>query len=659
MHSHTTMCGIAGILANRSEKTNALEELTRQMMGAIVHRGPNDSGVWSDCEAGIGLGFRRLSILDLSASGHQPMQSASRRLTILFNGEIYNYLELRRELEQGGCRFRGQSDTEVVLAAFERWGIERTLPRLVGMFAIALWDAESRSLSLVRDRLGIKPLFVYAKDGLVLFGSELKALMANPAFDRTLDHTAIHDYLRYLYVPWPRTIFRFAQKLAPGHVLTITNASQPLPTPMPYWSATDAARRGLARPLAAADETLLEELDELLGTVVSSHLQSDVPLGALLSGGIDSTTVVALMQARTSQRVKTFSIAFDREEYNEAHHAALVAKHLGTDHTELLCTGNDALAVVPKLPELFDEPHADTSQIPAYLICALASKSVTVALSGDGGDEVFGGYNRYTIGERMLRTSAFVPRSARRAVASCIDSLSPAGASRQGALARLFAPTFRPGKMGDRLEKISKFITNDSPSAMYRSLVSAWQQPQLLMAEASPSPRRGLLEEVLESRDPARLIDRMMLADQLTYLVDDQLAKVDRVSMAASLEVRVPFVDHRLVEHAWRLPASLKVRGAQGKWAVRQILYRYVPQSLVDRPKMGLSVPINEWLRGPLRDWAEDLLSPARLAREGLLDPSAVRTSWNALLNGRRSDALGLWAVLMLQSWRAHWLTAT
>ena len=659
MHSHASMCGIAGILTNRSEKTSKLEELTRQMIGAIVHRGPNDSGVWSDREAGVGLGFRRLSILDLSASGHQPMESPSRRLTILFNGEIYNYLELRRELEQAGCRFRGHSDTEVVLAAFERWGIERTLQRLVGMFAIALWDAESRSLTLVRDRLGIKPLFVYAKDGVVLFGSELKALMANPDFDRALDHTAIHDYLRYLYVPWPRTIFQFAQKLAPGHVLTITDASQPLPSPVPYWSATDAARRGLAHPLAGSSEALLEELEELLGTVVASHLQSDVPLGALLSGGIDSTMVVALMQARTSQRVKTFSVAFDRAEYNEAHHAALVANHLGTDHTELLCTGNDALAVVPKLPELFDEPHADTSQIPAYLICGLASKSVTVALSGDGGDEVFGGYNRYTIGERMLRTSAFVPRSARRAVASCIDSLSPAGAANQGALARLLAPTIRPGKMGDRLEKISKFITNDSPSAMYRSLVSAWQQPQLLMAELPHSPRRGLLEEVLESPQPARLIDRMMLADQLTYLVDDQLAKVDRVSMAASLEVRVPFVDHRLVEHAWRIPASLKVRGAQGKWAVRQILYRYVPQSLVDRPKMGLSVPINEWLRGPLRGWAEELLAPDRLAREGLLNATAVRASWNALLNGRRSDALGLWAVLMLQSWRAHWLAAT
>jgi len=513
------------------------------------------------------------------------------------------------------------------------------------MFAIALWNAESRTLSLIRDRLGSKPSFVNAKNWLITFGSEMKALLAGPAFDRTLDVRAVSDFLRYLYVPWPRTIFQYARKLPPGHILTITDPSQPLPESRPYWSVVDAAQRGLSAPVTDDVSTALAELEDLLSKTVTSHMQADVPLGALLSGGIDSSTVVALMQARASHRVKTFSVAFEQKEYNEAHHAALVARHLGTDHSELLCTGNDALAVVPKLPALFDEPHADTSQIPAYLICALARRSVTVALSGDGGDEVFGGYNRYTVGERMLRTSARLPRPARRALATCIGSLS------SGTMLRP-----RPSAMTQRLQKIGMFMSADSVSSMYRSLVSAWQDPGALMTENVGEP--GLLEEVLGSGSPERLLDRMMLADQLTYLVDDQLAKVDRVSMASSLEVRVPFVDHRLVEHAWRLPASLKIRGGRGKWALRQILYRHVPEEIVDRPKMGLSVPIDEWLRGPLRAWAEDLIAPARLESEGLLNSNAVHAAWSGLMAGGRDGALGLWAVMMFQAWRAHWLAS-
>ena len=648
------MCGLAGIFTGRAVKAHDLETMARRMTDAIAHRGPDDSGIWCEEEAGIAFGFRRLSILDLSASGHQPMRSASQRLTILFNGEIYNYRELRRDLEQAGCHFYGHSDTEVALNAFERWGVDATLRRLAGMFAIALWNSEKRTLTLIRDRLGIKPLFVYAKDGWITFGSELKALVAGPEFDRTLDVSALGDYLRYLYVPWPRTIYRYAQKLAPGHVLTITDPDLPLPASVAYWSVIDAAHRGLERRVSTSIPGVLDELEQLLGETVTSHLQADVPLGALLSGGIDSTTVVALMQAHASQRVKTFSIAFEQTEYNEAHHAASVAEHLGTDHTELLCTGADALSVVPKLPDLFDEPHADTSQIPAYLICRLARGSVTVALSGDGGDEVFGGYNRYTIGERLLRTSARVPRPARRALAACIASLSTENGIPRGVFASLLASTKRPGAIHDRLQKISRFMTTDSVSAMYRSLVSAWQDPEALMTQGSPGS--GILDDVLEAHTPSRLIDRMMLADQLTYLVDDQLAKVDRVSMAVSLEVRVPFVDHRLVEFAWRLPASLKIHQGQGKWPVREVLHRYVPQALVDRPKMGLSVPIDEWLRGPLRDWAEDLIAPDRLTREGLLNPVPVRRAWDALLRGGRHDALAMWAVVMFQAWRSRWL---
>ena len=647
------MCGLTGIFSSRLLPAEELERLTRRMTDTLVHRGPNDSGTWMDAASGLALGFRRLSILDLSESGHQPMTSARGRYIIIFNGEIYNYRELRRELERAGDRFRGHSDTEVVLAALERWGVQAAISRLAGMFAIAVWDRESRTLALIRDRLGIKPLFVYAKNGLITFGSELKALMAGPGFDRTLDVSAVADYLRYLYVPWPRTIFQYASKLPPGHILTITDPAGPLPAPVPFWSAVDAARRGLANPVTAPVSEVLEELEQLLRATVTSHLQSDVPLGALLSGGIDSSCVVSMMQAVSTQRVKTFSVAFEEAEYNEAHHARTIAQHLGTDHTEYLCTGGDALALVPRLPELFDEPHADTSQIPAYLICALAGKSVTVALSGDGGDEVFGGYNRYTVGERMLRTSSRLPVPARRALASCIQRLSPPPRANRGMMASLLSPVTRPSRMNVRLQKIGSFMTNASVAEMYRSLVSAWQDPDALVIGGASTV--GLLEELIESPAPVRLVDRMMLADQVTYMVDDQLAKVDRVSMAVSMEVRVPFVDHRLVEYAWRLPAGLKIRNGQGKWPLRRILQRYVPKHIVERPKMGFSVPIDEWLRGPLRGWVEELIAPERLAREGLLEPTVVRREWDALLGGHRRGALGLWAVLMLQAWRERW----
>jgi asparagine synthase (glutamine-hydrolysing) len=650
------MCGIAGILTARAMGAGGLEQAMRRMTDPIAHRGPDDSGIWTQADAGAALGFRRLAILDLSALGHQPMLSASGRFTIIFNGEIYNFLELKRELAGAGVTFRGGSDTEVILAAFERWGIADSVRRFAGMFAMAVWDERERSLSLVRDRLGIKPLFVYARPGIVTFASELKALRAGPEFESAIDVDAVVEYLRYLYLPAPRTIYRHVVKLRPGTILTIRDPNQPLPDPVPYWSMREVAMRGLADPLPDSEDEALAELERLLGRSIEQHMIADVPLGALMSAGVDSTTVVALMQRAASVPVKTFSVAFEEREYNEAPQAARIAEYLGTDHTEVLLTGQEALDVVPRLPEIFDEPHADTSQIPAYLICAVARRHVTVALSGDGGDEIFGGYNRYIHGERMLARAERVPRAARRLIAAGIGTLSADGWDRaHRAVAPLLPRGLRHRLPGDKLHKVGRLIESESVARMYRSLVSAWQAPEEMVGGASAL--EDPVERAVRGEAPERLLDRMMLADQLTYLTDDQLAKMDRVSMAVSLELRVPLLDHRLAEFSWRLPARLKIRDGKGKWLVRELLYRLVPRELVDRPKQGLSVPIDQWLRGPLRAWAEELLSPERLARDGLLDPAPVRRAWSTLLNGRGEGALAMWSVLMLQAWRERWST--
>jgi asparagine synthase (glutamine-hydrolysing) len=626
------------------------------MTATLAHRGPDDYGHWVSPDAGVAVGFRRLAIIDLSEHGHQPMHSASGRFTIVFNGEVFNFRRLRAELENTGARFRGHSDTEVILAAFERWGIESATQRFVGMFAIAVWDVQERTLSLIRDRMGIKPLFVYAKDGLVTFGSELKALVAGPAFDRTLDTGAVSDFLRYLYVPAPRTIYAHALKLEPGHILTISDAAAPLPRARPYWSIQDACERGLANPFVGDDREAVDELDRRLSDAVRLRMEADVPLGALLSGGIDSSTVVALLQEMSPRPVRTYSVAFDIQEHNEADHAARVAAHLGTDHTEVMLTGHDALAIVPRLAEIFDEPHADTAQIPALLICGVARRDVTVALSGDGGDEVFGGYNRYTYGERMLQRAGRVPAPARAAVAAGIGSLSAHSWNRMHrAVSPMLPSTFRHRLPGEKLHKLGRLLRAESLPRMYRALVAVWPEHERLVL--GDSSRTDLIDRILARKRPARLVERMMLADQLAYLPDDQLAKVDRVSMAVSLEVRVPLLDHRVVEFAWQLPMSMKIRDQVGKWILRQVLYRRVPQALVERPKMGFSVPLGAWLRGPLRDWASDLLSTDRLAREGVLHPELIGSAWREVRAGRDELALGLWAVLMFQAWRERWLT--
>jgi asparagine synthase (glutamine-hydrolysing) len=647
------MCGLAGVFASGERSPEELQRIALRMSGTIAHRGPDDNGAWVDAAAGIAFGFRRLAIVDLSAQGHQPMRSASGRFVIIFNGEVYNHRDLRRELESSGSKFRGHSDTEVILAAFEQWGIERSIRRFIGMFAIAVWDVSRRELSLIRDRLGIKPLFVYHHNGLVSFGSELKALLAGPEFDRTLDTSGLTSYLRYLYVPAPQSIFRHVIKLPPGHILTIADPTAPTPASSPFWSAAAAARDGKEAQFSGGDEDAVAEFETLLTDAVHLRMQADVPLGALLSGGIDSSTIVALMQTLVNQPIKTFTIGFDQQEFDEASHARAVAKHLGTDHTELRLSGIDALALIPDLPQMFDEPLADPSQIPTFLVCQLARRDVTVALTGDGGDELFGGYNRYVTGERMIAGFERWPRLIRRLSAAGATSLSPRSWNHmRDALRPVFPAVGRTRLLGEKIHKMADLLRADSASGMYRSLLSAWQDPEDFLGGS----RHGNHDANFGANNSLSLMERMMLADQTSYLPDDLLAKVDRASMAVSLEARVPILDHRVVEFSWRLPRRYKVRDGRGKWILRQILYKHVPPAMVDREKMGFSVPLAQWLAGPLRNWAGDLLLSGE--NDGILKATVVRREWDRFIAGDSSNSAGLWALVMFRAWQSHWLSA-
>ena len=647
------MCGLAGFFERSGLRAEKMQSVMNRMTSTLVHRGPDDGGIWVDGDAGVALGFRRLAIVDLSKEGHQPMRSASSRFTLVFNGEVYNHSDLRRQL--GTERhYRGHSDTEVILAAFEQWGIEAAVRRFVGMFAMAVWDAERRELSLIRDRLGKKPLFVYQRGGLVSFGSELKALVAGPHFDRTVDHSALTSYLRYLYVPAPRSIFKHTSKLQPGHILTIKDPAAPLPPSVPFWSAEDAALAGLAQPFAGGDEEAIDETERLLTDAVRLRMEADVPLGALISGGIDSSTVVALMQASSTRPVKTFTIGFDQHEFDEAAHARAIATHLGTEHTELRVSGAEALAVVPRLPAMFDEPLADPSQIPTYLVSALARQYVTVALTGDGGDELFAGYHRYITGERLIPELQRYPNLLRRFSASGVTTLSPRAWNRVGNFLRPVFPIAGGTRLfGEKLHKIAELLRSDSTSSMYRSLLSAWQDPENLVIHN----HRSDTDAPLKRDQGLGLLERMMLADQISYLPDDLLAKVDRASMAVSLEARVPILDHRVVEHSWKLPRRFKVRDGRGKWILRQILYKHVPPKLVDRQKMGFSVPLDRWLSGPLRTWAGDLLM-SRSSQE-FLRTSVVRKRWDGFLAGNSNHAAGIWAIVMFCAWQDRWVVTS
>ncbi len=623
------MCGVAGFW--RAPLSDADGAALRRMTDAVRHRGPDDEGHWCDPDAGIALGHRRLAILDLSATGHQPMVSGSGRYVIVFNGEIYNFQDLRAELEQAGGRFRGHSDTEVLLAAIERWSPTGALQRAAGMFAFALWDRTSRTLFLARDRLGEKPLYYGWMGNTLLFGSELKALRAHPAWHGEIDRDALALYVRYGYVPAPYSIYRDIRKMLPGTLLKFRSpATQP--QAIPFWSARDAFEAGRSHSVDGSEPEVIAALDAVLRRAVRQQMISDAPLGAFLSGGVDSSTVAALMQAQAARPVRTFTIGFHELGFNEAEHAKAVARHLGTDHTELYVTPAETRAVIPRLPVLYDEPFADSSQIPTALVAELARREVTVSLSGDGADELFAGYKRYFLGNRLWRSTRCVPAFVRR-VAAWGMAAAPPGV----------------WGTGDRLPKLSGILTARTAERMYQEFVSVWREPSALV-RGGAEPLTCFTDERcwLRDVDPT---PQMMYLDLVGRLPDQYLVKVDRAAMGASLESRAPFLDHRVVEFAWRIPHRLKVHRGRGKWILRQLLYRYVPAHLVDRPKTGFGVPLNRWLRGPLREWAGDLLSPARIAREGFLDPDPIAKRWAEHVSGRRAWANPLWVVLMFQAW--------
>ena len=629
------MCGICGTWS--SETQHAVEVATlRRMSDTIKHRGPDDEGYWADPETGIGLGHRRLSIIDLSSAGHQPMHSADRRFVTVFNGEIYNFPALRRELEALGHQFSGHSDTEVMLAAFSRWGVEAGLKRLVGMFAFALFDRAERVLYLARDRMGEKPLYYGWSGKSFLFGSSLRALEQHPDWRGEIDRGALALLLRHNYIPAPWTIWRGIRKLPPGTLLRLPqSAARPgyYPEPLAYWSAREAAENGSAATFTGSDSEAISEFDRLLREVIAGQMISDVPLGAFLSGGVDSSTVVALMQAQSAQPVRTFTIGFHETRYNEAEYAKAVAQHLGTDHTELYVTPEEAMAVIPRLPEIYDEPFADSSQIPTFLVSQLARQKVTVSLSGDGGDELFCGYNRYEGATNAWNRIGWMPAPVRQAGAPLLKIISSLSGNGIGA------------KFGEMARNMAAAY----PELIYHRLVSQWTDPLALVSGAEEP-----LTALTDRKQWAHLPDftqSMMYLDLVTYLPDDILVKVDRASMGVSLESRVPLLDHRVVEFAWRLPHTMKVRNGQRKWILRQVLYRYVPQELIERPKTGFGIPINEWLRGPLRDWAEALLDERRLSQGALLSPQPIRERWQQHLAGQQDWSYSLWTVLMFQAW--------
>jgi asparagine synthase (glutamine-hydrolysing) len=641
------MCGIAGLLLSPGRADPARLAAIGPMTARLHHRGPDADGFWHDAAAGVAFGHRRLSIVDLSEAGRQPMLSHDGRWVVCYNGEIYNATELRPEFERRGHLFRGHSDTEVMLTAFETYGVEQALPRLAGMFATALWDRRERVLHLARDRLGKKPLYVSLVDGALLFASELKAFREYPGFDPKIDAGALAMLLRHGWIPDNRCIWRDVFKLSPGGLLSVraedlrNDGVEALRARVrTWWSLAEVARAGQSDPLDLSDAEAEDELDRLLRTAVGQRMMADVPLGAFLSGGIDSSTVVALMQAGASRPIRTFTIGFQEAQFDEAQNAASISRHLGTEHTEFRVTPADAYQVIPRIPEIWDEPFADESQIPTFLVAQLARQHVTVALSGDGGDESFGGYARHFVPARLRRVLG-VPLGLRRVAASTLQALSHD--TMRGVIAALPLPTQVSRQLdGSNMRKLAVVLDTAEEAELYRRLTSVSDSPVSLARPADGEDMTPALPD---------LVSRLMYRDMASYLPGDILVKADRASMAVSLEARCPLLDHRVVEFAWRLPSSFKVRAGKGKWLLRRVLSRYVPEALYERPKQGFNVPIGAWLRGPLRDWAEALLARPRIQGEGLLDTEAVRACWHDHLAGRRDRSGELWAILMLEAW--------
>lgn len=644
------MCGLTGYLGDLYTGVTP-DDLLFRMSNTIAHRGPDGSGIWYDSDAGIGLAHRRLAIVDLSTAGHQPMHSINKRYVIAFNGEIYNHMKLRAELEKDSflLNWRGHSDTETLLEAFSVWGIESTLQRCIGMFAFALWDKHTHTLTLARDRIGEKPLYYGWQGNTFLFGSELKALKAHPSFTAGINRNSLCLYMRHNYIPAPYSIYHGIAKLTPGCMLSIS-LKQREPLIKAYWSGSESVIQGKTRLFTGSAEDAVTALESLLKDAICQQMMADVSVGAFLSGGVDSSAVVAMMQSQSSRPVKTFSIGFEDDLYNEAPHAKAVAQHLGTDHNELYVSFDDGLSVIPRLPTLYDEPFADSSQIPTFLVSSLARQHVKVSLSGDGGDELFAGYNRYSITSRTWNNISYAPYPLRKLAANAITALSPDSWNRISNVLHSLFPTLKQwANIGEKLHKGAVAMVSESNADLYLSMTSFWNNPNsLVIGGFEPLT---LQTTTMPALDSLSNVERMMALDLLSYLPDDILCKIDRASMGISLESRVPLLDHRIVEFSWRLPMEYKLREGQTKWVLRQVLYRHVPQKLIERPKWGFGVPIDSWLRGPLLDWAENLLDETRIIQDGYFNPMPIRQKWAEHLSGKRNWQHHLWIVMMFNAW--------
>ena len=648
------MCGIAGCLSPTGRPTKDVTGRVGAWVGSLAHRGPEADGLWTDAEAGAALGHRRLSIVDLSAAGMQPMASANGRWITVYNGELYNTGELRADVERANpaVHWRGHSDTEVMLEAVALWDVAATIERCNGLFAIAFWDRRERRLWLVRDRLGIKPLYwARLPKGGLLFGSELRALRTHPAFAAQIETKSVAAYLRSACIPAPHTIYRDTYKLPPGHILSV--GAGEAPTISCYWNLRSIAADGQRDIETRGEAELTDELEALLSDAVRRQMVSDVPLGAFLSGGIDSSLVVALMQAHSSRPIRTFTIGFQDKRYNEADHARLVAKHLGTDHTELVVEPAAALATVERLPDIYDEPFADSSQIPTFLVSELARRSVTVSLSGDGGDECFGGYVRHHWINRLAKWNRYVPASLSQAIGGALQMLSP---DAWDIISSPLPARLRPTFLGDKIHKAAALVALGGTNQMYRHMIAQWPEPSQVMRGVNEPP--AIWDDPSIAKDIPDPSARIRYFDTMQYLPDDILTKVDRASMAVSLEARVPLLDHRVVEYSWRLPNSALMQGTSGKIPLRRVLYRHVPRELIERQKAGFAIPIGDWLRGALSGWAGDLLSEKALAAHGLFDSGMIRRSFDEHISGRRDWQYPLWTILMFQAWYKRWAEA-